>query len=527
MISLRPGREQRLADDGLGADPSDPDGEGDGVRRPSPLVTVANRLPVVRTGHGWRTAHGGLVTALRPTLEARSGSWIGWDGGSPGVPHTLPDLGVRLAPVSLRKTEVEGYYHGFSNQTLWPLFHGLADRVVIDRRWWRDYTTANGRFAERALEAATSESLLWVHDYQLLCVPAVLRRAGASRPIGFFLHIPFPAPELYARLPWREHLVEGMLGADVIGFQTEEFRQNFVRTCLRLKDAVTADGPRLRLADGRTVLTATHPISIDAGSFRAQAQSDQIARSVGRLRTQFANRRVLVGVDRLDYTKGIVERLRAIELLLERRPDLRGRLSVLQIAVPSRGDIREYRELRAEVEQVVGRINGRFTMPGQDVPVHYLYRGVSPHQLLAHYAVADVCLVTPLRDGMNLVSKEFVVCQGAVGGTGVLVLSEFAGAAEELREALPCNPFDVEGLSGVIELALELEEDDRRYRIDRLARRIERNDVFAWLEEEVGALEAVAHGSRPGRDAGRVDSAGAEEQPGRGRPSVKARQSQQ
>jgi trehalose 6-phosphate synthase len=491
MISLRPGREPRQAG-GPDTDPSDPDDEVAAEERPAPLTTVANRLPVVKTRSGWRTADGGLVSALRPTFETRPGSWIGWDGGADGVPRTLPDLAARLVPVSLRKAEVEGYYHGFSNRTLWPLFHGLADRVVIDRRWWRDYTSANERFAERALDVAAPDSLLWVHDYQLVCLPALLRRAADGRPIGYFLHIPFPAPELFARLPWRHQLVEGMLGADVLGFQTEEFRQNFVRTCLRLKENVTVEGRSLRLADGRTVATATHPISIDAPGISRRAQSEPIAKTLGRLRAQFRNRRVLVGVDRLDYTKGIVERLRAIELLLERRPDLRGRLSVLQIAVPSRGDIREYRELRAEVEQVVGRINGRFTIPGQDVPVHYLYRGVGSSQLLAHYAVADVCLVTPLCDGMNLVSKEFVVCQRAVDGVGVLVLSEFAGAAEELREALPCNPFDVEGLSGTIELALELDEDDRRYRIERLARRVERHDVYAWLQHEVGALEAVA-----------------------------------
>jgi trehalose 6-phosphate synthase len=459
---------------------------------PAPLVTLANRLPVVKTKRGWRTADGGLVAALRSTLETRPTTWVGWDGGSSDVPHALPGLAARLAPLSLRKAQVENYYHGFSNRTLWPLFHGLADRVVIERRWWRDYCDTNERFAERALEVAPPHSLLWVHDYQLACVPALLRRAGSTRPIGFFLHIPFPPAELFARLPWRDHLIEGMLGADVVAFQTEEFRQNFVRTCARLLHDLTVDGPRLRLADGRVVLTATHPISIDAKGLRAQARSADVRDALARLRRRFGDRRVLLGVDRLDYTKGIVERLRAIELLLERRREFRGRLIALQIAVPSRGDIREYRELRAEVEQVVGRINGRFTAPGNDVPVHYLYRGVPSGQLLAHYGVADVCMVTPLRDGMNLVCKEFVVCQDALGGSGILVLSEFAGASEELREALPCNPFDVEGLASNLELALELDEDDRRWRVERLAERIRRHDVFVWLEQELGALEAVA-----------------------------------
>jgi trehalose 6-phosphate synthase len=490
MISLRPGRRERPSGGGLEDElPLD--------HPPAPLVTLANRLPVTKTRNGWRTADGGLVAALRPTLETRPASWVGWDGGSPDVPHTLPDLAARLVPISLKKQQVENYYHGFSNRTLWPLFHSLPDRVVIERRWWRDYCDVNERFAENALEIAAPNALLWIHDYQLFCVPAHLRRAGERRPIGFFLHIPFPAAELFARLPWRDHLIDGLLGADVIAFQTEEFRQNFVRTCLRLKDDVTVDGPRIRLGDGRVVLTATHPISIDARAMATEAASEEVHGALERLRRQFRNHRVLVGVDRLDYTKGIVERMRAIELLLERRREFRGRLKVLQIAVPSRGDIREYRDLRAEVEQVVGRINGRFTAPGQEVPIHYLYRGVSSQNLLAHYGIADVCMVTPLRDGMNLVCKEFVVCQEAVDGAGVLLLSEFAGAAEQLREALPCNPFDVEGLSGSIELALELDDDDRRWRIARLAERVRRQDVFAWLDQEVGTLETVAAATRP------------------------------
>jgi trehalose-6-phosphate synthase len=321
-----------------------------------------------------------------------------------------------------------------------------------------------------------------------MLLPDLLRARRADAPIAFFLHVPFPAPEIFGRVPWRSQLLHGLLGADAVSFHTEEYRDNFARACARLRD-VRVDGTDAVLPDGRRVRPAAHPISIDADDFAARAVSASVERCARQLERQFAGRRVLLGVDRLDYTKGILERLAAIELLLEARPELRRQVAFVQIAVPSRGEVREYAALRDEVEKRVGRINGRFTEPGHDVPVHYLYRGVPAERLLAYYRLADVCLVTPLRDGMNLVAKEFVVVQHAGGAAGTLVLSEFTGAAEELREALPCNPFDLEGLAGTIELALELEEDDRRYRIEAMARRIHENDVYAWVESELAGAE--------------------------------------
>ncbi len=456
----------------------------------APVVALANRLPVVRARSGaWQPADGGLVAALRPALERRRSQWVGWDGGHASPPQRVEGIGTELVPVHLRRSQVEAFYHGFANRTLWPLFHGLSDRAVFERRWWRDYVDVNERFAATALAVAPDDALLWVHDYQLLLVPLELRRASTSHRIGFFLHIPFPAPDLYSRLPWRSQLLEGLLGADVLGFQTEEYRTNFLRVCPSLDGEARVRGSTIELRH-RAVETVVHGVSIDASGLAERARLEPVWRSLARLRRQFHGRRVIVGVDRLDYTKGIVERLRAIELLLDQRPELRGRIAFVQVAVPSRGDVREYRELRSEVEQYVGRINGRFTTPGEDVPVHYLFRGVTPTRLLAYYRLADVCLVTPLRDGMNLVAKEFVVCQGATGGSGVLVLSEFAGASSELPEALPCNPFDVEGLAGTIELAFELDEDDRRSRIETMARRIERRDVNWWIEAQ---LRVLAH----------------------------------
>ena len=448
------------------------------------IVAFANRLPVRRGPRGWRSSDGGLVAALRPALEGRRSTWVGWDPSGEGVPDRVEGLDVALRGVTLTRRQIESSYHGFANRTLWPLLHGLVEQPVFERRWWDDYRTVNHAFARACPDDA---GIRWVHDYQLMILPELLRRAAGTSTIGFFLHVPFPAPEVFARLPWRVEVLEGLLGADVVSFHTARYRDNFLRTCALLLDGPVVDGEAIRL-EHRAVRTAVNPISVDAAHLGRAATAPGVGRRLAALRRQFEGRRVLLGVDRLDYTKGIPERLRAIELLLEVDRRRRLDLTFVQIAVPSRGDIREYEELRSTVEQLVGRINGRFTERNHDVPIHYLYRGVSAEQLLAYYRLADACLVTPLADGMNLVAKEFVTVQGATEGTGALVLSEFAGAIEELREALPCNPFDVEGLAGTIDLALELTEGDRRDRVMRMSERVARNDVVAWVERELAEL---------------------------------------
>jgi trehalose 6-phosphate synthase len=405
------------------------------------------------------------------------------------MPRRVEGLDVELAPVALSRREVADYYHGFSNRTLWPLLHGLVEEPVFERDWWDSYRTVNARFA--AAETGRGAALRWVHDYQLLLVPRLLRDGGRRGPIGFFLHIPFPVPEIFARLPWRAEVLRGILGADVAAFQSEGDRDAFVRCCAALLPEAEVEGRTVRL-DGRVVETAAHPISVDAADLAERARSQPVERFLGSLQRQFEGRRVLVGVDRLDYTKGILERIRAFELLLEQRPELAAHVALVQIAVPSRGEIREYRDLRGNVEQAVGRLNGRFTEPGRDVPVHYLHRGVGSDRLLAYYRIAAAALVTPLRDGMNLVAKEFVAAQGAAAGDGVLVLSEFTGAAAELGvDALLCNPYDVDGLAATIERALELDPGERRARMQRLAATVAAADVFAWVERELGALTAA------------------------------------
>ncbi len=463
------------------------------------VVAVANRLPVQQGPDGWQLSPGGLVTALRPVMTAHSGAWVGWDGGSGDMPASIPDLKVDLLPVSLSASQVRHYYHGFSNSSLWPLLHDAIERPRFERVWWQAYRQVNGLFADAALRALDGRAgaLAWVHDYHLMLVPQLIRERRPDQRIGFFLHVPWPPPDIFARLPWRQEILSGLLGADVVSFHANRYRRNFLRACERLlgDQGVQVSGSRLILPDGRPVTTTVAPISIDAAEFRKHARATATDRELETICQQFSGRTLLLGVDRLDYTKGIVERLLAVEMLLERHEDLRSSLAFLQVAVPSRDNVREYRDLRAAVERHIGRINGRFTEPGRDVPIHYLYRGLSQQQLAAYYSAAAALLVTPLIDGMTLVAKEYVTVQQARHGAGALVLSEFTGAAVELREAVLCNPFDVEGLSYRIEHALELPAGARETAIAAMAQRVRTHDVHRWVESQLAAIAAGSDGS--------------------------------
>ena len=459
-----------------------------------PVVAVANRLPVQHSDEGWQLSPGGLVTALRPVMTSRSGAWVGWDGGTKGIPATLPDFSAELRPVSLSAAQVRNYYHGFANATLWPLLHDAIEKPRFERSWWDSYRQVNAVFAGAALAALDERpsALAWVHDYHLMLVPQLIRQQRPDRPVGFFLHVPWPSPDIFARLPWRREILLGLLGADVVSFHTERYRRNFVRACVRLltDSGVTVHRTMLTMPDGRTVATTAAPISIDAAEFTKHATEPATDRDIDELEGQFAGRTLLLGVDRLDYTKGIIERLLAFEMLLERSAEMRGGIAFLQVAVPSRDDVREYRTLRGDVERHVGRINGRFTEPGKDVPVHYLYRGLPQQQLTAYYAIADALLVTPLIDGMNLVAKEYVTVQQARRRSGKLVLSEFTGAAVELREAVMCNPFDTEGLSYRIEYAIRLPPAAGRAAIAAMARRVRIHDVHRWVAEQLADISS-------------------------------------
>jgi len=454
------------------------------------LVIVSNRLPVQRVEEGgsatWKLSPGGLVTAMTPLLEERGGSWLGWPGGAGEEYPSFRHGAFEVHPVSLSQEELEGHYLGFSNCTLWPLYHDSILIPEFRRRWWGPHREVNRRFAAAAAETASEGDLVWIHDYQLQLVPRMLRELRPDLRIGFFLHIPFPAEELFARLPWRREILEGLLGADTIGFQTRLGAMNFKRAAQRFAGAKPSRG-HLSF-NGRHVRVDAFPISIDTGRFESLARDEQVKRASAELRGQLgASRLMVLGVDRLDYTKGIDIRLRAIDEVLRRGEFTASDFVFVQVAVPSREAVDEYAEMRSRIEELVGRINGQFGEPGR-VVVHYLRRSLPQDQLAAYYLAADVMLVTPLRDGMNLVAKEFVACRS--DDSGILVLSEFAGAARELRQAVQVNPFDIDGVASAIEGALRMDQAEARRRMRPLRRTVRRNDVYRWAADFLGALES-------------------------------------
>jgi trehalose 6-phosphate synthase len=456
----------------------------------SELVVVSNRLPVTRARQGrgdeWDLSPGGLVSALTPVLQKRASTWVGWPGPGASAPRRLESLGIQLRPIHLSRRQVEGYYEGFSNRTLWPLYHDAVRPAEYHRAWWAAYVDVNRRFAEAAAAEAAPGAVVWVHDYHLQLVPRLLREQRPDLRIGFFLHIPFPPQELFAQIPWRRQILEGLLGADVVGFQTVVGARNFSVLCRRYADA---EGARDELhLHGRTSRIGAFPISIDAEQFRRVAAAPETARRAAEFRDRLGRpQRVLLGVDRLDYTKGIDLRLLVFEeLLRERRLDPR-HCVLVQVAVPSREALPEYLALRNEVERLVGSINGAFGEVGR-APVHYLHRSVSTPELVALYRAADVMLVTPVRDGMNLVAKEYVASR--TDERGVLVLSELTGAAHELRAALLVNPYDVEGLKGAVLHALAMPAAEQARRMSALRRTIERHTVHTWARTFLEGLAA-------------------------------------
>lgn len=463
------------------------------------LVMVSNRLPVDRVisrdgSTSWRTSPGGLVTAVEPIVEQLGCLWIGWAGSADEHIDDFEVGSMRLAPVELSAEDIEFYYEGFSNGTLWPLYHDVIAQPEYNRGWWERYRKINERFAERVAEQAARNAIVWVHDYQLQLVPQMLRQRRPDLTIGFFLHIPFPPIRLFAQLPWRKRIVEGLLGADVVGFQQVADAAAF-RLAAERYAHMPALGNKILVSPStdepsRTVLAQEFPISIDMRSFAEVAARPEVQRRAAEIREELGNPKTLMlGVDRLDYTKGIRHRLKAYnELLAEGEIDVTEMVFV-QVATPSREQVEAYRQLRDEVEVTVGRINGEHGTIGH-APLVYLHRSFTRDEMVALYLAADVLLVTPLRDGMNLVAKEYAACRA--DERGVLVLSEFAGAADEMRDAVLVNPHDIEGLKAAIVRAAHMPVDEQRRRMRSLRRAVADNDVAHWAAHYLGAVQAIA-----------------------------------
>nr|WP_051336934.1 alpha,alpha-trehalose-phosphate synthase (UDP-forming) [Leifsonia aquatica] len=484
------------------------------------VVIVSNRLPVDRVvddaGEAdWRPSPGGLVAALEPVMRSQDGVWIGWAGVSGEEIEPFEADGISIIPVPLSEQELQEYYEGFSNDTLWPLYHDVIAQPTFHREWWDSYVKVNKRFADAAAKASSHGAVVWVHDYQLQLVPAMLRELRPDLVIGFFNHIPFPPYGIYSQLPWRRQIIDGLLGADVIGFQRVADAGNFSRAVRRLRGYETR-GPIIEVpidSDdpeagshrhvttnrhgglARTVLARAFPISIDTEKYQELARRPDIQARAQEIREELGNpQTIMLGVDRLDYTKGIGHRLKAFGELLRDGALSAEDVTLVQVASPSRERVETYRQLRDEIELTVGRINGDYSTLGHSA-IAYLHHGYPREEMVALYLAADVMLVTALRDGMNLVAKEYVASR--VDDDGVLILSEFAGASDELRQALLINPHDIEGLKESILQAIAMPKRDRTRRMRALRKKVVTNDVARWSASFLDALTRAAHGDHP------------------------------
>jgi trehalose 6-phosphate synthase/phosphatase len=468
----------------------------------SRLLLVSNRLPVTvkveKDGVSVVRSAGGLATGLSGPHERSGGLWLGWPGDVSRLTEAQRAqvetqlAGLRCVPLYLTQGEVSRYYEGYANRVLWPLCHYLLERIPRQDRDWDAYRKVNERFADLVARHYQPGDTIWVHDYQLMLVPGLLRARLPEARIGYFHHIPFPTGEIYSTLPRREELLRGLLGADLIGFHTLSYVRHFSGALLRLL-GLDMDVDRVTYG-GRAVRVGAFPMGIDVHSFEALAGDEAVQKEARQFRQGADGQRLLIGVDRLDYTKGIPRRLLAVQRLLERAPAWRGKLRFVQVAVPSRTQVEAYAEYRDQVDELVGRINGLYGTV-QNVPIHYLYRSFNQRQLVALYRAADAILVTPIRDGMNLVAKEF--CAARTDEDGVLVLSEFAGAAAELGDALIVNAYDVEGMANAIEKALGMPREERRARMRTLRAQVASRDVHWWVRRFLETLESLpARGPR-------------------------------
>ena len=451
------------------------------------VIVVSNRLPVSlkRGGTLWhsKATAGGLATAMHPILQGTDGIWIGWSGDTSETTDETRNATLkewadkhRYFAVDLDHETAQGFYEGIANQALWPLFHHFPSLLRFEPEHWKAYIRANETFRDEILRHLRSDDLVWIHDYHFLLLPQMLREVRPDISIGFFLHVPFPSSSVFRIIPKREELLQGMLGADYLSFHTHRYLQHFRTSILRLL-GLTSAMDHVEIGK-RIVRLDALPIGIAPHQFNdLLTKGAETRKQISELKHRFGYCKILLGVDRLDYTKGIPERLRAYRKFLLDYPEWRGKVVLIQVAVPSRERVPRYTRLRREVDELIGEINGDWSTPNWS-PITYLRRNLPQADLAALYACADVALVTPLRDGLNLVAKEYVACKSS--GEGVLVLSEFAGAAAEMGEALLVNPYDEESLSLTMARALSLSETEKRERMMALYKRVHKNNVFAW-----------------------------------------------
>lgn len=458
------------------------------------ILIVSNRLPVkIQDNDGelnYHNSEGGLATGLSSVYQQGDNIWIGWPGAVVTDNQKLKVMGAleerKLHPVFLTDEEVSDFYEGFSNETIWPLFHYFPSYAQFEPRYWDVYKSVNEKYAEIILNIATKDDVIWIHDYQLLLLPSLIRKKLPGVTIGFFQHIPFPSYEIFRLLPWRKEILCGILGADLVGFHTYDDTRHFIDSVTRILGN-SAIANELMIEDRKVVIDA-FPIGIDYEKFHKLSEDATVRRNERKLKKLINNNKLLISIDRLDYSKGILHRLKAFRLLLERYPDLKGNIRLIQLIVPSRDNVAQYKELKEEMNRMVTDINGDFgTFSWQ--PIHHFYRSFPVNLLSTLYKAADVALVTPMRDGMNLVCKEYVASK--IDKKGVLVLSEMAGASRELSEALMVNPNDIWDFCEKIYAALEMPEAEQKRRMTSMQDVVSKFDVFTWVKNFTERLEEV------------------------------------
>ncbi|MGD8501104.1 MAG: bifunctional alpha,alpha-trehalose-phosphate synthase (UDP-forming)/trehalose-phosphatase [Phycisphaerales bacterium] len=461
------------------------------------LLVVANRLPldtIRKAGKlHFRPSPGGLAAGLSSLPESCERLWLGW----PGVTNEKLkaeekyQITERLAaedchPVFLSRRQMEGYYQEFCNKTIWPLFHYFPRRAAYESRFWKTYIQVNKAFCDEVMKITKPGDGIWVHDYQLMLLPQLLRERLPDSEIGFFLHIPWPSSEIFRLLPWREQILNGLLGADLIGFHTYDYVRHFLSSVSRIAGLEHMLG-NVGVAN-RVIKVDAFPMGIDYEKYSRAIDDPGVEREANKIRRRIGERKIILSVDRLDYSKGIIERLEAFDLFLSKNPQYRGAVTLIMVAVPTRTGVEDYRELRSRLEQLVGRINGEYGTMGY-IPVWYLYRSLPFAELAALYNVSDVALVTPLRDGMNLIAKEFIAAKA--DKAGVLVISEMTGAARELGEALVVNSCDKTAIVDAIKQALELPPLEQLERNKVMQERLRRYSVSRWSQDFLRALSDI------------------------------------